>query len=193
MNLNNLRQAFFKYRSYTPIPLAVGILVYSKPDFSIMWFGFLVLLFGEFIRFSSVRYAGGATRTTKIGAPSLCTAGPYAHVRNPLYVGNMLMYTGIVFIAGSQNIWIMLGFTWAFFILQYSLIVSLEEETLEGLFSVDYLTYRQNVPSLIPRLRRWENTDTRTPLSFYKTLKTEKRTLQNVLLILILIFLRNYI
>lgn len=186
----DIRNFFFKNRSYTPIPLALAIIYFSRPALPYLWIGILILFLGEFIRFNGVRYAGGVTRTTKVGAPSLCTSGPFAYVRNPLYLGNMLMYTGIVLIAGAPNLWVMLMVTWAFFIVQYSLIVSLEEETLTDLFGAEYETYKQHVPALFPRLTRWENNDDRQPKSIRKTLNTERRTMQNVLLIVIFLIIR---
>lgn len=193
MRLKSIKKFFFKYRSYTPVPLAIYIFATSEKNTSYLLAGVLCLSLGELIRFLSVRYAGGATRTTKVGAPSLCTAGPYSYVRNPLYLGNMLMYTGVVFIAGSDMILVALGITWGFFILQYAMIVSLEEETLERLFGEDYCKYKKNVPALIPRLKKWKSNDKRTSLSFKKTLKTERRTLQNVFVVLLVIFLLNYL
>ncbi len=187
----DIRNFFFSNRSYTPIPLALIIIYYSQPSWLMFMFGFLVLLAGEWIRLNAVRYAGGATRTMKVGAPSLCTSGPYARVRNPLYVGNMVMYTGIVLIAGAPNITWMLLLTWVFFGIQYSLIVDLEEETLVKLFGDAYENYRQFVPSLIPRILPWKNNDDRQPASWEKTFKTEKRTLQNISLIIIIIWIRS--
>ena len=116
----------------------------------------------------SVSYAGGETRTTKVGAPSLCTAGPYGFVRNPIYVGNMLMYLGIVIIAGSPNPTLMIITTMTFFLIQYSLIISLEEEKLSELFGEEYNVYRKNVRSIIPRIYRWKTNDNRSPLPFMK-------------------------
>jgi len=188
----DIRNFFFKYRSYTPIPLALIILYYARPEFPLLIGGLLVVAIGESIRFNGVRYAGGITRTTKVGAPSLCTAGPFARVRNPLYLGNMIMYTGIVLFAGAPNLLAMLLLTWVFFSVQYGLIISLEEETLTELFGDEYRTYRSNVPALFPRLTPWPNSDRRTPMSIRKTFRTEKRTLQNATLILIIIILRSF-
>ena len=92
----------------------------------------------------AVSYAGGVTRTRNVGAPQLCTSGPYAFVRNPLYVGNMMMYLGIVFIAGAANVYLMAATTVGFFLIQYSLIISLEEETLKGLFGNSYEEYNDD-------------------------------------------------
>lgn len=187
----DIRQFFFRNRGYTPIPLALIILYFSQPDVFILWIGFLILFAGEVLRIAGVRYAGGITRTTKVGAPSLCTSGPFSYVRNPLYLGNVLMYTGIVIIAGAPNIWIMLIITWIFFIIQYGLIVSLEEETLTNLFGDKYIEYKSYVRALIPRLRPWNPSDNRKPMSLSKTIKTEKRTLQNLVFVLFLIFIRS--
>lgn len=187
----DIRNFFFKYRSYTPIPLALIIIYFSMPMLPYLWYGLACLAIGESIRFWAVSYAGGITRTTNVGAPALCSSGPFAHVRNPLYIGNLFIFSGIVLVAGAPNIWAMLVLTWIFFIVQYALIVDLEEKTLTGLFGDNYKIYKQNVPRLIPRFFSWKNDDKRKPMKFLKTLKTEKRTLQNIVLIIILILIRQ--
>lgn len=189
----DIRQFFFKKRSYTPIPLVLLILYFSNPYQPIIYFGFILLTIGELCRVWAVRYAGGRTRTTKVGAPSLCISGPFAYVRNPLYLGNMLIYSGVVLIAGGPKIWLMLGITLLFFIIQYLLIVSLEQEALTKLFGKEYLTYCKNVPALIPRLTPWKHGLSQEPLIFNKVFKPEKNTIFNILLILILIFIRAQI
>ena len=190
----DIRNFFFANRSFTPIPIALSIIYFAQPENQNIVLGFMVLLVGELIRMWSVSYAGGETRTTSVGAPSLCTAGPYGYVRNPIYVGNMLMYLGIVIIAGSPNLILMVLATMSFFIIQYSLIISLEEEKLDELFGPEYVAYRNNVRAILPRFTRWKTDDDRRPLSIMKLVKTEKRTLQNVAFILTLIVIRiNYL
>ena len=188
MNIGNF---FFKYRSYTPIPLAVIIIYNAQYTNSYVVLGLLCIIFGESIRFWAVSHAGGITRTTTVGAAKLCTSGPFAYTRNPLYIGNMLMYNGIVLIAGASNILTMLMLTWLFFIIQYLLIIDLEEKTLTSLFGNTYINYKKNVPRIFPRLFRWESDDSRQPMTLLKTLYTEKRTLQNVILFFLLIYMRS--
>jgi protein-S-isoprenylcysteine O-methyltransferase Ste14 len=187
----DIRQFFFKYRSYTPIPIAILIIYFASEQKPYYLLGLLMLLFGESIRIWAVSYAGGKTRTRKVGAPALCTSGPYAFTRNPLYLGNMFMYIGITLVAGAPNIIFMILIIFSFFMIQYTLIVSLEEETLTNLFGEAYINYKKNVPPIFPRITPWKNKaeTKRTPI--LKTLKTEKRTLQNVFLILALIFLKS--
>lgn len=141
----------------------------------------------------AVSYAGGVTRTTKVGAPSLCTSGPYSYTRNPLYIGNMVIYSGVVLIAGSLNILYTLIITWGFFTVQYYLIIELEENTLINIFGKEYEKYINNVPKLFPRFSSWKNKDKYVPMKFYKTIKTEKRTLQNILLLVLIIFFKHYL
>ena len=186
----DIRKFFFKYRSFTPTPIALMIIYFAGANSSYRITGIILLLLGEGIRIWAVSHAGGATRTRDVGAPSLCTSGPYAQTRNPLYVGNMLMYVGIVLIAGMPNELFAAVVTAVFFIVQYSLIISLEEETLDKLFREEYSVYKQNVPPIFPKLKPWRGGKNRKPATILQTLKTEKRTLQNVFLIILFIFIR---
>ena len=189
----DIRGFFFKYRSYTPIPIGIMIVYFARPEIIYVCIGLGLLLTGETIRIWSVSYAGGETRTRNVGAKKLCSSGPYAFVRNPLYVGNMFMYVGIVFIAGAANILLMVATTLVFFTVQYSLIIALEEEKLEELFGRKYQIYKKNVPAVFPRAFRWEGADNQSAKGIIKNLRTEKRTIQNVMFILLLIILRTQI
>ena len=111
----DIRHLLFKYRSYTPIPIGLMIIYFARPGNAHPTLGIPLLLMGEAIRIWAVSYAGGKTRTRTVGAPALCSSGPFAFVRNPLYLGNILMYAGIVLIAGSANVWLMVATTFSFF------------------------------------------------------------------------------
>lgn len=187
----DIRNFFFTYRSYTPIPLGAMIIYFARPENTYFFGGATLLVAGELIRIWAVSHAGGETRTRNVGATKLCTSGPYAFVRNPLYAGNMLMYLGIVFIAEAASVLLMAATTFSFFLIQYSLIISLEEERLDELFGQKYSLYKENVPAIFPRISRWSGSKDRTPARIINTIKTEKRTLQNVVAVLILIFIRT--
>jgi len=85
----------FKIRSYTPIPFVVVMLIFYNGN-ALSWIiGSIVLVSGELLRLWGVTYAGSLTRTTTtVKANQLVTSGPFAYVRNPLYIGNILMYVG---------------------------------------------------------------------------------------------------
>ena len=167
------------------------IIYFASANGSYRYVGLGMLTAGEAIRIWAVSHAGGATRTRNVGAPSLCTSGPYAQSRNPLYIGNMFMYLGLVLIAGVPNGFFLAVVTAVFFLIQYTLIISLEEETLNNIFGDEYFQYTKNVPAIIPRLKPWSGAKKRKPTPLLTTLKTEKRTLQNVCLILLLIIIKT--
>ena len=188
----DLRNFLFSNRSFTPIPFVLTILYLSSLSYPYFIIGIGLIVVGESIRIYGVRFAGGATRTREVGAPSLCTSGPYSRCRNPLYLGNMIIYCGVVLMAGGQFLWPLLFIVFVFFTLQYYMIISLEEETLVQLFGNEYQLYRESVPKLFPRISPWLGNDKRVPLTIIQTLKTEKRTLQNIIIIIILISAKNY-
>ena len=177
----DVRDIFFRLRSYTPIPIALIIIYHSSPVIPYSILGISLILIGELIRINAVRFAGGATRTRNVGAPFLCTSGPYSRTRNPLYWGNIIIYSGVAFLGGGDFMWELVTLVGLFFILQYYLIISLEEETLKLKFKDQYDLYTENVPKLLPRITPWNNDNEIKPQSMVKTLKTEKRTLQNIL------------
>ena len=189
----DLRNIFFKNRSYTPIPLALIIIYLSEPIYPFYYIGLGCIIIGESIRINAVRFAGGSTRTLKVGASKLCTSGPYSKTRNPLYLGNIIIYLGVVFFAGGKFLVPLLFITLLFFSLQYAMIISLEEKKLIDPFGIEYQIYKDNVPRLFPRISKWSGRKDIIPTSIFKTVKTEKRTLQNILFIIFLISIKYFL
>jgi len=79
----------------------------------------------------------------------LATGGPYAYVRNPLYIGTLLVAAGLAIASRSSGLGILFA---AVFVLVYLPVIQLEEQHLRRLFP-DYDTYAAQVPALWPRLR----------------------------------------
>ena len=98
-----------------------------------------------------------------------------------------------MFVAGSLNILSMLIVTWGFFIIQYYLIINLEQNTLIDIFGKEYKNYMNNVPIFFPRLTSWKNKDKYVPMKLSKIIKTEKRTLQNIILLILIIYFKHYL
>ena len=188
----DLRSFLFKKRSYTPVPIVLAILYFSQLKYPFWVYGAAFIVFGELIRLSAVRYAGGRTRTTKVGANSLCTSGPYSRTRNPLYIGNIFIYSGMVLLSGGIYMFQLLAVVIFYFIFQYRMIISLEEEKLSSLFGQDYSKYINNVPRIIPLIIPWDSKSKLKPAPILKTLKTEKRTLQNIFLLVFIIISKPY-
>lgn len=123
--------------------IGVAILVYySRSCPQSFLAGIPVLLAGEAVRL----WASGHIERK---GSKLATGGPFAYVRNPLYVGNFLMGLGIVIISNNPALLI-------FFLAGFSFIywgtVKKEQKDLEALFGEPYRDYLKQVHPFIPRL-----------------------------------------
>ncbi|HAB51567.1 MAG: protein-S-isoprenylcysteine methyltransferase [Ignavibacteria bacterium RIFOXYB2_FULL_35_12] len=186
----------FKYRSYTPIPFLIVMFFFANPNIWSIFTGLGIALAGEAIRIWGVSWAGSETRTTgNVGGSFLVISGPFAHVRNPLYVGNILMYTGLGIMSFALFPYLqILGLIFYYF--QYKLIVQEEELYLEKTYGKDYENYRQKVPSFFPALKAYKVDGLKQPeYILSKGLRSEKRSLQAfgfvAVTILLLWFLRR--
>lgn len=195
--MSALASKIFKYRSYTPIPFILIMFLYANPNIWSIIIGFLIALLGEGIRIWGVSWAGSETRTTGggVGGSFLVISGPFAYVRNPLYVGNILMYTGLGIMSFALFPYLqIIGIV--FFYFQYKLIVEEEEAYLLKTFGDDYKNYTQNVSRFLPKLKAFKVKGVSQPeFNFKKGLKSEKRSLQAFsfvsLTIILLWFLRR--
>lgn len=113
--------------------------------------GLLVIAAGQALRVAVIglAYIGRGGKDGKIHADALVVRGFFAHSRNPLYVGNLLVYAGL---------FLVLNHPWGyaaglpFFLFAYHCIVLAEEEFLRGRFGADFDDYRRRVPRYLPRL-----------------------------------------
>lgn len=185
--MKELAKILFKFRSYTPVPFVILMLVFYNGNLLSWIIGLIILILGELLRFWGVSFAGSITRTTSsVKADQLVTAGPFAHVRNPLYVGNILIYLGFGIISLALFPYLqIIALVW--FVFQYTLIVSIEEEFLESKFGQSYKDYKANVNRIVPKLKAYkpENAGLIEP-NYQKGLKSEMRTMQALGVILIL-------
>lgn len=83
----------------------------------------------------------------------LTTTGPYAYVRNPLYLGSLIMAVG--FAIAAQSAWVLLIIVVMFFAI-YLPVIRGEEAYLRAVFP-SFDAYSQNVPRLWPRLRPYRD------------------------------------
>lgn len=179
MNKQKLAQLIFKNRSYTPIPFLILMVIFEQSTIWSLILGFLVSLVGESIRLWGVSWAGSETRTTgNVGGTYLIVSGPFAYVRNPLYFGNMLIYLGLGIMSLAIFPYLQI-FALIFFIIQYSLIVSEEEDYLKKTYGESYIKYFAAVPRFFPRLTPYKDYSLEQPPFDIKAgLLSEKRTLQ---------------
>lgn len=184
----DVRGLIFRYRSYTPIPFLVVMMLFAQPTITSIATGFLVVALGEGLRFWGVSIAGSETRTTgSVGGTYLITNGPFAYVRNPLYLGNMVLYAGVGMMSMALFPWMLIAaMTW--FYIQYSLIVRQEETYLTERFGESYADYKSHVRRFLPAF-----TPYRSPAPAPKSvdakegLASERRTLQAITLVTLVV------
>jgi len=148
----------FKYRNLV-FPLLFVLLALSTKPFLgdrqtekwIYFAGFVIALSGQIVRGLTIGLAyivrGG--RRKKVYADTLVTNGIFAHCRNPLYLGNILIVSGLGVVADS-SVFYFIGIP--FFVLAYMAIIKAEENYLSGKFGEEYREYCRKVNSLIPDL-----------------------------------------
>jgi protein-S-isoprenylcysteine O-methyltransferase Ste14 len=141
----------FRYRSFLPVPLALMLLLIRTGEVdgrTLIAAGVLLVVAGQSLRLWAVRHIGtiSRTRTTRYGP--LMTAGPYAIVRNPLYVGNWLLWTG--FAVWSRLLW-MLPIAWMVFFVQYRAIAKWEAAFIRSKYLTAYDEYARQVRAWMPR------------------------------------------
>ncbi len=117
------------------------LLNYRDPETDL---GIILVLFGLAIR----SWAAGVLHKTR----ELTTSGPYAVVRNPLYVGSFLIMAGFATVIDDiENIFIILGPLAGLYFLQ----VLHEERILGEIYNGLWQEYASRVPRFLPR--RWPN------------------------------------
>jgi protein-S-isoprenylcysteine O-methyltransferase Ste14 len=121
--------------------LVFAFLLLAHPSAQSLWIGMPVSVLGLLLR----GWAAGHLAKNR----ELATGGPYSHLRNPLYLGTLLVAAGLV-IAAQQTVLAVLFA--AVFGLVYLPVIELEEQHLRSLFP-EYAKYARRVPALIPRLR----------------------------------------
>lgn len=136
-------QWLFERRGWLPLPLLA--LTLATPPHA--WGpGLALVAAGEAVRLYAVGHIGAPSRTRGEDVGPLVTSGPYAWVRNPLYVGNLLLWAGLGVIA-----WPVAVFTVPMLAVYYATIVRWEERNLRTQLGAPYEAYRARVPRWFPR------------------------------------------
>lgn len=171
----------FKYRGQIPVILfllAIPVVYYTDYSF-LAGNTFLILtilsvfisLLGFIVRIYAIgttpKGTSGRNREKQV-AETLNTAGIYSTVRHPLYLGNYLMWTGIVVF--TFNIGFIVVVSLLFWI-YYERIMFAEERFLEKKFGETYLEWSKKVPAFFPSFRNHVRSS--YPFSFKSILRRE--------------------
>ncbi|MGH7709529.1 MAG: methyltransferase family protein [Vulcanimicrobiaceae bacterium] len=148
------RSQVFKNRGALLALPALALVAFGRPSAFSIAVGLPVAFAGELMRCWAVGYSGESTRDDRVVAPRLVTAGPYAHVRNPLYLGNFATALGfsIAFTGRLRKRQRMLlaVFGLGTMAAVYATIVPLEEAYLRRKFGAAFDAYCERVPPYLP-------------------------------------------
>ena len=175
----------FRHRTTIPLPVAAAILTLrvgeSPLSTVLVATGVAITVVGELLRLWGVQHIGAISRTRSDRLGPLVASGPFALVRNPLYVGNIALWAG--FAVAARLLWlvpiivVLLG-------LEYHAIVRWEEQLLESRLGDAYRDYASRVQRWLPlpsfnrraRKERGEENLSRDSFSWRDTLFSERGT-----------------
>lgn len=134
-------------RIRVPLGFAFAVLYFwlAKPSVQSILLGAALVIPGLVIR----ALASGHLQKNE----QLATGGPYAYIRNPLYLGSLILSVG--FALAARSWWIVAGIVILFFVI-YLPVIRSEEAFLRERFP-QFDEYAREVPSLLPRLSRFGN------------------------------------
>lgn len=143
----------FHYRNGLLPILFLAVLIPSPPIFKnpslALWLGLGFALLGQFIRFGTIGFVyiirGGQNR--RVHAESLVTEGIFSHCRNPMYVGNIAVASGMGLASNSLYFFVFITVVIVFI---YEAIVRAEENFLRGKFGEQFDDYAKRVHRWIP-------------------------------------------
>ena len=124
--------------------------ILSRPRLPTLAIGGVIAVMGLGLR----AWASGFLRKND----ELATSGPYAHTRNPLYLGSFVIGLGFSAAAGR---WYLGVLFLALFLGIYLPVMRIESQTLAQLFGESFARYSRAVPMFLPRLTPYRDEETR--------------------------------
>ena len=174
MTLFNLSEKygnlFFKYRGqipiilflfYLPFQYFLGDITFQTYFKTYAYISLFLVILGLYIRFNVIGYTikgtSGRNRDKQI-ADSLNTQGMYSIVRNPLYLGNLVIWIGLLLYSNNIPFFI---FSFVFFLIFYFNIIKVEEIYLTEKFRAKYINWKNKTPRLLPNLTNYKRPKTK--------------------------------
>ena len=164
-----------------PLGYLVGALVLflARPGAESTLLGLALAVLGQALRV----WASGHIEKTRC----LATGGPYAHTRNPLYLGSLLIGLGLAVATASP--WAVLAVV-GYFVAFYPALIRSEAEFLRGRFPEAYGDWEREVPAFLPRLSAGGPRGTRFAWQRVRSNK-EWRTTAAIPLFAVLLYVRG--
>lgn len=183
----------FRQRSWLPLPIVLALLgvpASRPPSAFLFWMGAAITAAGELARLWAVRHIGVVSRTRSDRLGELVSTGPFALVRNPLYLGNVALWTG--FAVSARLLWLAPAIV-LLLAFEYHAIVRWEERLLESRLGESYRSYAARVPRWIPRFESVTSEVSSLKFSWRDTLFSERGTLIAIAVGYLLLFVKGNI
>ena len=180
----------FTQRTWIPVPLALALLVLPPESASRvpLAVGTVIVICAELLRLWAVRHIGVISRTRSDRLGPLVATGPFAVVRNPLYLANIALWTG--FALAARLTWLVPVFI-AVLGVEYHAIVRWEEGLLEARRGEDYGAYVARVPRWMPSFRTGRPAAAHPQHPWRDTLFSERGTLIAIAVGYVLLWLKT--
>ena len=159
------KQTFYLLRGvimFISIVIAMVIKYHSGETTGIFSFlaGLILLFTGESIRMWGAAYLRGSHAVTEPMANDLCTSGPFAYIRHPLYLANFIIGIGLCMMLDEWYAYIIYIL---FYICVYAYIIPDEELFLVGHFGRSYVDYQGMTRMLFPWRKKYTNVSSANP------------------------------
>jgi len=145
---------------YLSILVLLALALISRPHPVFFCVGAVFIALGEAVR---VWGTGHLEKNQR-----LVTSGPYAHVKNPLYLGTLLIMIGFAAAAThpeEASLWVLCGLLpfglACYFFYYFPKKMQVEYDRLRRRFGEEAESYIRSVPDLVPRLARFQGDDQR--------------------------------
>jgi protein-S-isoprenylcysteine O-methyltransferase Ste14 len=187
MDIQHRFNRWFKPRFAVVYPFAIAMFVFATCDEHTIRNGIGYVIAGIMVRLWSNGYA--------IKNDKLTTSGPYAFVRNPLYLGSFLIAVGFALVLkidalGPYDMVFDIVFILAMAYMYYQTIQK-EQELLLGKFGEAFRKYLNRVPAMIPTLNPYAEGE-KWPFSLKRLIDSkEHKIFFWMIIILILIHLKS--
>jgi protein-S-isoprenylcysteine O-methyltransferase Ste14 len=138
----------FRHRNLlAALPLAAAFFMAPRSDVAwVLWTAAIALCVAGAALRAWARWHNTYARGRK---KQLATTGPYAFVRNPLYIGNLLIFAGVGVVSRLE--WLLpLAVGWAFLV--YVAACKYEERRMLIKYGASYEAYRREIPAWWPRV-----------------------------------------
>lgn len=184
--IEKIGEWLFPYRGTIWGVMGGVVYLFAHPRVPLFRLGVLLIVLGECLRLWACGYIK-TYRGPMEEVAELTTAGPYAYLRNPLYLANGCIGLGIVLLSGLLGLVPLFLGVFAFL---YGSIVRAEEAFLARRFGALYEEYATSVPRFVPRLTPYPKR--RGTFSFQVLFRRETITLGTLALVVFLFYLRGF-